>query len=355
MKFCSHCETELEDDFRFCPCCGRYQNRSESASVDENRCKIESTDLLFELMFKHDLISTDFSVEEMIIAKFPTQRKWIEKLISHGLCINGLSEVHAEWDEDESSFETLLMGALRQGNTVSAKTLIECGCNIFEEALPEGESAIFYAARHNNVEILKILLDKGEDINRRGWVFGHTPIFEAAACGAEEAVDYLLERGADISISNLDDETVDFVAAKKGRVEIAEKLHKLVGEQMKSRNASAQRLGFSKTLWKFINKSKRSLPEIYNSVQISRKTFSKIKSAGEDYKPKKDTALRLAIGLCLGEGEASELLASAGYFFDSDSVRDSVVLRNIRSNDYSFRLIEEEIARRGGMLLARYE
>jgi hypothetical protein len=186
-------------------------------------------------------------------------------------------------------------------------------------------------------------------------VFGHTPIFEAAACGAEEAVDYLLERGADISISNLDDETVDFVAAKKGRVEIAEKLHKLVLEQMKSRNVSAQRLGFNKTFWKFINESERSLLEIYNSVRISRKTFSKIKSAGEDYKPKKENVLRLVIGLKLDESKASELLASAGYFFDSDSVRDSVVLRSIRSGEYRFQLIEEEIARRGGKLLARYE
>jgi hypothetical protein len=31
------------------------------------------------------------------------------------------------------------------------------------------------------------------------------------------------------------------------------------------------------------------------------------------------------------------------------------VLRSIRSGEYRFQLIEEEIARRGGKLLARYE
>lgn len=285
----------------------------------------------------------------------------IKKLVSAGFDINGWVEQRAWWlDEQYSSdeatlFETPLMIALKQGCTDAAKSLIECGCDIFVESAPEGETAIFYAARDNNVEILKILLDKGEDLNRCSWASEHSPIFEAAAYGAEEAVDYLLERGADVSITNFDGETVDLLAAKNDHMEIAKKLHKAVLEQMKSRNASAQRLGFSKTLWKFINKSKRSLSEIYNSVQISRKTFSKIKNAGEDFKPKKDTALRLAIGLCLGESEASELLASAGYFFDSDSVRDSVVLRSIRSGEYRFYAIESEIERAAGKLLARYE
>lgn len=285
----------------------------------------------------------------------------IKKLVSAGFDINGWVEQRAWWlDEQRSSdeatlFETPLMIALKHGSTDAAKSIIECGCDIFIESAPEGESAIFYAARDNNVEILKILLDKGEDINRCSWASEHFPIFEAAACGAEEAVDYLLERGADVSITNFDGETVDLLAAKNDHMEIAKKLHKAVLEQMKSRNVSAQRLGFSKTLWKFINKSKRSLPEIYNSVQISRKTFSKIKNAGEDFKPKKDTALRLAIGLRLGESEASELLASAGYFFDSDSVRDSVVLRSIRSGEYRFYAIESEIERAAGKLLARYE
>lgn len=285
----------------------------------------------------------------------------IKKLVSAGFDINGWVEQRAWWlDEQRSSdeatlFETPLMIALKHGSTDAAKSLIECGCDIFVESAPEGETAIFYAARDNNVEILKILLDKGEDINRCSWASEHSPIFEAAACGAEEAVDYLLERGADVSITNFDGETVDLLAAKNDHMEIAKKLHKTVLEQMKSRNVSAQRLGFSKTLWKFINKSKLSLPEIYNSVQISRKTFSKIKNAGEDFKPKKDTALRLAIGLRLGESEASELLASAGYFFDSDSVRDSVVLRSIRSGEYRFYSIESEIERAAGKLLARYE
>ena len=285
----------------------------------------------------------------------------IKKLVSAGFDINGWVEQRAWWlDEQYSSdeatlFETPLMIALKHGSTDAAKSLIECGCDIFVESAPEGETAIFYAARDNNVEILKILLDKGEDINRCSWASEHSPIFEAAACGAEKAVDYLLERGADVSITNFDGETVDLLAAKNDHMEISKKLHKAVLEQMKSRNVSAQRLGFNKTFWKFINDSEISLLEIYKSVQISRKTFSKMKSAGEDYKPKKENVLRLAIGLKLDESKASELLASAGYFFDSDSVRDSVVLSHIRSNDYSFRLIEEEIARRGGMLLARYE
>ncbi|MCR5126322.1 MAG: ankyrin repeat domain-containing protein [Treponema sp.] len=285
----------------------------------------------------------------------------MKKLVSAGFDINGWVEQRAWWlDECYSSdvaklFETPLMIALKNGNTTAAKSLIECGCDIFVESAPEGETAIFYAARDNNVEILKILLDKGEDINRCSWASEHSPIFEAAACGAEEAVDYLLERGADISISNLDDETVDLIAAKNDHMEIAKKLHKAVLEQMKSRNVSAQRLGFNKTFWKFVNDSEISLTKIYKSVELSRMTFSKIKSAGEDYKPKKENVLRLAIGLKLDESKASELLASAGYFFDSDSVRDSVVLRSIRSGEYRFYAIESEIERAAGKLLARYE
>lgn len=312
-------------------------------------------DSTLEGLLSCEPVQTNFSLQEKLIAIIPMQRKWIEKFISFGFNINNLFEVKAEWDENVHSYETPLMGALRMGNTISAKSLIDCGCNIFEEAAPEDETAIFYAARHNNVEILEILLDKGEDINRRNWVFGNTPIFEAASCGAEDAVDYLLERGADVSIANTDGETIDLLAAKYGYMEIAKKLHKIVVEHLAKKCVLVQRFSYNETFWKFINNSKIPLPEVYKSVEMSRKTFSKMKSANDDYKPRKNNVLRLAIGLHLGESEATELLASAGYNFDSDSVRDSVVLQSIRSGEYVFSAIEREINRKGGKLLTEYD
>jgi len=62
---------------------------------------------------------------------------------------------------------------------------------------------------------------------------------------------------------------------------------------------------------------------VYKSAGIDRKLFSKIITE-KNYKPSKDTALSMAIGLELSEDEAEKLLESAGFALSNSSVRDLV-------------------------------
>ena len=82
--------------------------------------------------------------------------------------------------------------------------------------------------------------------------------------------------------------------------------------------------------------------EVYKKANIDRKHFSKIKN-NKEYKPKKETALALAIGLELSLDETKDLLSRAGFALSHASKQDLVVEYFIEIGNYDINQINEAL------------
>ena len=74
--------------------------------------------------------------------------------------------------------------------------------------------------------------------------------------------------------------------------------------------------------------------EVYKRAEVSKQLFSKILS-NKDYRPTKDTAVQLAIGLQLDVAQTQKLLEKAGYTLTRSSKADLVVQYYIERKIYS--------------------
>ena len=90
--------------------------------------------------------------------------------------------------------------------------------------------------------------------------------------------------------------------------------------------------------------------EVYKRAEISKQLFSKILS-NRDYKPTKDTAIQLAIGLQLDLAQTQKLLEKAGYALTRSSKADLVVQYYIERKIYSVSFINEALSDCGLPLL----
>ena len=83
--------------------------------------------------------------------------------------------------------------------------------------------------------------------------------------------------------------------------------------------------------------------EVYKRAEISKQLFSKILS-NRDYRPTKDTAIQLAIGLQLDLNQTQKLLEKAGYALTRSSKTDLVVQYYIEKKVYSVTFINEALS-----------
>ncbi|MDO5136855.1 MAG: macro domain-containing protein [Oscillospiraceae bacterium] len=98
---------------------------------------------------------------------------------------------------------------------------------------------------------------------------------------------------------------------------------------------------FQATLFAYIQKSGMTDPEIYNSAELTKSHFSKLKKEG--YNVQKDTVLRLAVALKLSQDETKDLLESAGFTYDRSKVSDLVFEYYIMNGKYDLDKILCEI------------
>ena len=71
-------------------------------------------------------------------------------------------------------------------------------------------------------------------------------------------------------------------------------------------------------------RSKMNDPDVYKRANIDRKHFNHIKNT-IDYRPKKETAVALAIGMRLNIKETDTLLERAGYLLSRSSKFDLII------------------------------
>ncbi len=114
--------------------------------------------------------------------------------------------------------------------------------------------------------------------------------------------------------------------------------------------AQQKECSFSEYLLDLLKERDGKDSEVYKRAEISKQLFSKILNS-KDYKPSKDTAIQLAIGLQLNLVQTQKLLETAGYLLTRSSKADLAVKYCIEHKYYSVSFINELLYDRGLPLL----
>ena len=88
---------------------------------------------------------------------------------------------------------------------------------------------------------------------------------------------------------------------------------------------------FTQMLLRFMEERKITRTELYTDACMDRKLVSKILKH-QDYQPKKNTAIRLALGLRLSLEETKSLLEAAGFALSHSIPKDCVISECITRN-----------------------
>lgn len=99
---------------------------------------------------------------------------------------------------------------------------------------------------------------------------------------------------------------------------------------------------FRSLLFRYLNRSGRTNPEIYRAAGMDRKLFSAI-CAKPHYQPSRGTVIRLALALELTLPEAMEFMERAGYAFSAARPGDLVVTYYISRGIHDVMIIEDAL------------
>lgn len=91
---------------------------------------------------------------------------------------------------------------------------------------------------------------------------------------------------------------------------------------------------FARRLFRMIDERGMTDSEVYNRAGLDRRVFSKIRKNLDDYRPTRETALALAIGLMLNLDETLDLLSAAGIRLSRSIATDVIVMYFIENKEY---------------------
>ena len=98
-------------------------------------------------------------------------------------------------------------------------------------------------------------------------------------------------------------------------------------------------MNFNEVLFYFIDRSGLKDSEIYKTVNIDRKLFSKIR-CNNNYIPRKNIIIKLCFSLKLNKTEADILLNSAGYSFSQNKF-DKLICYCLENKIYDLNVIND--------------
>ena len=101
-----------------------------------------------------------------------------------------------------------------------------------------------------------------------------------------------------------------------------------------------EEMTFSEALLDWLIRKDLNDPDVYKKANIDRKLFSKIRN-NPDYKPKKNTAIALALAMELDLEETKEFIGRAGYALTHSSKYDIIIEYFIRQKNYNVFEINE--------------
>ena len=135
-------------------------------------------------------------------------------------------------------------------------------------------------------------------------------------------------------MANLDAEDLDYCASIP--------LPNAAGNAKMSLEAMLEKeeMTFSEALLDWLIKKNLNDPDVYKKANIDRKLFSKIRK-NPDYKPKKNTAIALALAMELDLEETKEFIGRAGYALTHSSKYDIIIEYFILQKNYNVFEINE--------------
>lgn len=277
-------------------------------------------------------------------------------------------------DVNSFEFNQAIKNCAEGGKYHALSALLESSKTPNEDA----SSALQYAAEYNHVDTIPVCMRYDCDINMQS-IFGMTALMKACFSESVEFARRLVELGADLNITDDYGMTALMYAASKNNFDLENVLlengadrdikdkkgktfedysrkfdprsfEELEGDRSKSSYNKLSkffaRLGpeslrtsttplasqtFAESFDWYRQKYFGRFPDkndadIYKDGGISKKTYSKIlNNRKPDYRPKKDTALLLVLGLRLSLSEAEDFLQNAGYKLSDKDEVDAVV------------------------------
>lgn len=158
--------------------------------------------------------NTSITVQEMTEAALYGKTEAVRSALAQGYDVN----------TRDMEQRTALMYAAFNGQSEIVQLLLEAGADVNAQDTG-GSSALMFAASSTDAKTVQLLLDHGAKINMTDSGEHFTALMWAAAEGQLENVRLLLKYKADTTLQDVDGDTAESFAAKKGYTEIAKLLH----------------------------------------------------------------------------------------------------------------------------------
>jgi ankyrin repeat protein len=168
--------------------------------------------------------------QEVMEAALYGKTETIRKALAQGYEVNSI----------DPQKRTALMYAAFNGQTDIVKQLIEAGADVNAQDGTGTSALMFAASAPGGTVTVQLLLDSGARINMTDNNEHFTALMWAAAEGQAESVRLLLKYKADTTLEDIDGDTAESFAAKKGFTEIVQILQQTSAEKPETKQPEAQ-------------------------------------------------------------------------------------------------------------------